>query len=272
MSTALEMNDGTQLPAIGFGLYKVPPEQTAHVVGAGLDAGYTLIDGAAFYGNEPELGAALRDSGRREDVLVTSKFWGDPVQSYDQALADFERTEADLDIGPVDIYMIHWPRPARGQYVDVWRALIRLREEGRVRAIGVANFDQQELTRLIEETGVVPVINQVESHPWLPQHELRAFHQEHGIITQAWSPLGRGRLLQDPTLVAIAAKHEVTPAQVVLRWHLSLGGAAIPKSTHPERLRENLALDGFALDATDLAAIAGLENGTRTGSDPKDRQ
>jgi 2,5-diketo-D-gluconate reductase A len=272
MSTALEMNDGTQLPAIGFGLYKVPPEQTAHVVGAGLDAGYTLIDGAAFYGNEPELGAALRDSGRREDVLVTSKFWGDPVQSYDQALADFERTETDLDIGPVDIYMIHWPRPARGQYVDVWRALIRLREEGRVRAIGVANFDQQELTLLIEETGVVPVINQVESHPWLPQHELRAFHQEHGIITQAWSPLGRGRLLQDPTLVAIAAKHEVTPAQVVLRWHLSLGGAAIPKSTHTERLRENLALDGFALDATDLAAIAGLENGTRTGSDPKDRQ
>lgn len=260
------------LPAIGLGLYKVAPEEAGDVVAAGLEAGYRLIDGAALYGNEREVGAAVRASGRREELLVVSKFWGDPVQSHDQALADFDASLDALGLDQLDLYLIHWPRPDRNRYVEVWRALVELREEGRVRAIGVSNFRAAEITRLIDETGVAPALNQVESHPWLPQHELRAFHAEHGILTQAWSPLGRGRLLGDPVLLEIAARHGVSTAQVVLRWHLQLGGGAVPKSTRPERLRENRDLDGFALDADDLARIATLASGQRTGTDPDDRQ
>lgn len=272
MPGTLALNDGSRLPALGFGLYKVPVEQTAEVTLAGIDAGYRLVDGARFYGNERELGDAIRSSGRREDLLVASKFWGDPVQSGEQALADFADSERDLDIGPLDLYMIHWPRSTRGAFVDVWRTLIALQRAGRVRTIGVANFEPEDLRRLIDETGVAPALNQVESHPWLPQHELRALHAELGIVTQAWSPLGRGRLLDDPTLAGIAAKHSVAVAQVTLHWHLQLGGAAVVKSVHPERLRQNLDLDGFELDAADLAAIAALETGERTGTHPRDRQ
>lgn len=272
MPASLPLDDGTRLPSLGFGLYKVPIEQTAQVVTAGIDAGYRLVDGAQFYGNERELGEAIRSSGRRDELLVASKFWGDPVQSAEQALADFARSERDLGIGPLDLYLIHWPRSTRGAFVDVWRALIDLQHDGRVRTIGVANFEIDDLRRLIDETGVAPALNQVESHPWLPQHELRAFHAEHGIVTQAWSPLGRGRLLDDPTLAGIAAKHSASVAQVILRWHLQLGGAAVVKSVHPERLRQNLDLDGFVLDAADLSAIAALETGERTGTHPRDRQ
>lgn len=272
MPPILTLNDGHPLPAIGFGLYKVDPAETEAVVAAGIEAGYPLIDGGAFYDNEREVGRAVKASGRRDELLVASKVWGDPVQSYDQTLADFDRSAADLDIGVVDIYMIHWPRPARNAYVDVWRALIRLREEGRVRTIGVCNFDAEQLQRLEDETGVVPALNQVESHPWMPQHDLRDYHREHGIITQAWSPLGRGRLLEEPTLVEMADGLGVSVAQVVLRWHLQLGGAAVPKSRNADRLRANLDLDGFELSDEDMTRIAGLENGTRTGSDPKDRQ
>lgn len=268
----IPLHDGTSIPALGFGLYKVPAEETSGVVDAALGAGYRLVDGAQFYGNEAALGEAIHRSGRREQLVVISKVWGEPVQSYDQTLLDFARTEQDLRIGPVDLYLIHWPRPARDQYVDVWRALIRLREEGRVRSIGVANFNTEELTRLIEETGVTPVLNQVESHPWLPQHELRTFHRRHGILTQAWSPLGRGRLLQDPTLSGIAAWHGVSTAQVILRWHLQLGGAAVPKSTRSARLHQNIDLDGFVLDDDQMATIATLESGRRTGTAPRDRQ
>ncbi len=273
----IPLNDGTTLPAIGLGLYKVAPQDVGPTVNSAVGLGYRLLDGAMFYRNEPELGAAVRavtqeQAVPREELLVASKFWGDPVQSYDAALADFETSFTDLGIGPLDLYFIHWPRGSRGTYVETWRALVRLREEGRVRSIAVASFSVEELTRLIEETGVAPAVNQVESHPWLPQHELRAFHAAHGIVTQAWSPLGRGRLLEQPPIVEIAARHGVTPAQVVLRWHLQLGGAAVPKSVHAERLRLNLDLGGFALDEDDMARIATLENGTRTGTDPKDRQ
>lgn len=272
MPASLALNDGTEVPALGFGLYKVPIEQTAEVTRAGIDAGYRLIDGAQFYGNERELGEAIRASGRRDELFVASKYWGDPVQSHEQALADFAQTESDLGVGPLDLYLIHWPRSTRGRFVDVWRALIELQREGRIRSIGVANFEIDDLRRLIDETGVVPALNQIESHPWLPQHDLRAFHAEHGILTQAWSPLGRGRLLADPTLAGIAAKHSVAVAQVILRWHMQLGGAAVVKSVHPERLRQNLDLDGFTLDADDLAAVASLETGERTGTHPRDRQ
>lgn len=281
MPARYELLDGTTLPAIGAGLYKVAPDQAYETVSSAVAAGYRLLDGAMFYENERAVGEAVRaviqEQGvAREELQIASKFWGEPVQSYDQAMRDFDQSSRDLNLGPLDLYYIHWPRPSQDAYPEVWRALIRLREEGRVRSIAVANFSAAELTRLIEETGVVPVVNQVESQPWLPQHELRAFHREHGIITQAWSPLGRGRLLAEPALVAIAAKHsaarEVTTAQVILAWHLALGGAAVPKSTHPQRLRANIDLDGIVLDQEDLAAIAALENGTHTGTDPKDRR
>lgn len=272
MPASLPLADGTRLPALGFGLYKVPVEQTAEVALAAIEAGYRLVDGAQFYRNERELGEAIRESGRRDQLLVASKFWGDPVQSRAQALADFAQSERDLGIGPLDLYLIHWPRSTRGTFVEVWRGLIELQQEGRVRTIGVANFEIDDLRRLIDDTGVAPALNQVESHPWLPQHELRAFHSEHGIVTQAWSPLGRGRLLDDPTLAGIAAKHSVSVAQVILRWHLQLGGAAVVKSVHPDRLRQNLDLDGFDLDADDLTAVAALETGERTGTHPRDRQ
>ena len=275
MPSTLPLLDGRTLPALGFGLYKVPAAETAQVVEAALDAGYRLVDGAEFYGNEREVGEAIRrtvDAGTdRSSLTVTSKFWGEQSQSAAAVRTSFAASEAALG-SPIDLYMIHWPRPARGQYVDVWRELVALHEEGRIRSIGVSNFTEEHIRRLIDQTGVVPVINQVESHPWLPQHGLRAFHAEHGIVTQAWSPLGRSRVLEDPAIGRIAAAHGVSPAQAIIRWHLQLGGALIPKSTRAHRLRENLDVDGFTLDDDDMAAIAALETGARTGTHPDDRQ
>ncbi|MGY3128183.1 2,5-diketo-D-gluconate reductase A [Agrococcus sp. UYP33] len=275
MPADLPLLDGRSMPALGFGLYKVPADEAGAVVDAGLAAGYRLIDGAELYGNEREVGDAVRravDGGLdRATLTVTSKLWGEQSQSTDAVRASFAASEAALG-SAIDLYMIHWPRPARGQFVDVWRALIALRDEGRIRSIGVSNFTDEHLRRIIGETGVTPVVNQVESHPWLPQHELRAFHASHGIVTQAWSPLGRSRLLDDPVIGRIAAAHGVSPAQAIIRWHLQLGGALTPKSTHPQRLRENLDVDGFSLDDDDVAAIAALETGERTGTHPDDRQ
>lgn len=273
MPHSLALNDGSRLPALGFGLYKVPPAETADVVAAGLAAGYRLIDGAELYGNERELGEALRRadaSGHdRDDLTVTSKFWGEASQEPAAVRAAFEASERAL--GRIDVYMIHWPRPARDRYVDVWRTLVELQAEGRVRTIGVSNFTAEHLRRTIGETGITPAINQVESHPWLPQDELRRVHDELGIVTQAWSPLGRSRVLADPAIRRIAAEHGVTPAQAIIRWHLQTGGALVPKSTHPHRLRENLDVDGFSLSDADMAAIAALETGERTGTHPDDR-
>ncbi|QCR19855.1 aldo/keto reductase [Agrococcus sp. SGAir0287] len=270
MVPRIPLLDGSSIPAIGLGLYKVPPEEAARVVADGIAAGYRLVDGAALYGNEAEMGAAVRASGLRDELQVVTKFWGDPVQSFDAALADFAASEARIGLDVIDGYMIHWPRAPRGTYVETWRALQTLRDEGRVRWIGVANFGIDELQRLADETGEWPAVNQVESHPWLPQRALRAFHAEHGIVTQAWSPLGRGRLLADPTIVAIAEEMDATPAQVVLRWHLQLGGAAVPKSLRAARLAENLA-EIAPLDDAAMARIASLESGERTGTAPEDR-
>ena len=269
MITDLTLNDSTLLPAVGFGLFQVPPELTEQVVLDGVAAGYRLMDGAEFYANEVEVGRALAQVDR-SDLRVASKFWGEQSQDRDAVLCSFDASEQALD--GLDIYLIHWPRASRNQYVDVWRTLIELRDAGRVRTIGVSNFTQTHLSRLIEETGVVPAINQVESHPWLPQHELRAFHTAHGIVTQAWSPLGRGRLLEDPTLSSIAARHGVSVAQVIVRWHVQLGGAVLPRSTKPERLRSNREIEGFALTEHDMAEIATLDCGRRTGTHPDDRQ
>lgn len=271
MATDLTLNDGFSVPALGFGLYKVAPADTERVVTDGLEAGYRLVDGAEFYANEREVGAALARWDRRDEITVTSKFWGEESQSREALRASFDATAAALGTA-IDVYMIHWPRPKRDQYVDLWKGLIELRDEGLVRSIGVSNFTAEHLQRLIDETGVTPAINQVESHPWLPQHDLRAFHAEHGIVTQAWSPLGRGRLLDDATIAGIAEKHGASPAQVIIAWHLALGGAVIPKSNSRERLVENLAAVNLTLDDADMDAIAGLETGERTGTHPDDRQ
>ncbi|MDO5066818.1 MAG: aldo/keto reductase [Propionibacteriaceae bacterium] len=269
MIADLVLNDSSLLPAVGFGLFQVPPEITEQVVSDGFAAGYRLLDGAEFYANEVEAGRALARVDR-SGLRVASKFWGEQSQDRDAVLRSFDTSEQAL--GGLDIYLIHWPRASRNQYVDVWRTLIELREAGRVRTIGVSNFTKVHLRRIIEETGVAPAINQVETHPWLPQHELRAFHAEHGIVTQAWSPLGRGRLLSEPRLAAIAERHGVSVAQVIVRWHVQLGGAVLPRSTKPERLASNRDIEGFTLSEQDMAEIAALENGQRTGSHPDDRQ
>lgn len=270
MPAHLSLLDGSSIPAVALGLYKVPPAETERVVADGLAAGYRLVDGAAMYENEAEMGAAIRASGMRDELQVVTKFWGDPEQSYDAALADFAASEQRIGLDVLDGYMMHWPRAPRGTYVETWRAFQTLRDEGRVRWIAVANFAADELQRLFDETGEWPVINQVETHPWLPQHELRAFHAEHGIVTQAWSPLGRGRLLDDPTIVDVAHAVDATPAQVVLQWHRQVGGAVAVKSTHADRLAENL-VEIAQLADEHMARIAGLESGERVGTNPKDR-
>jgi 2,5-diketo-D-gluconate reductase A len=264
----LTLGGGIAIPQLGFGVYKVPPADTGKAVLSALEAGYRSIDTAKLYGNERELGEVLRESGvPREDVFVTTKLWNDD-HGHDSALRAFDRSLAQLGLDHVDLYLIHWPQPGRDEYVPTWRALTELREQGRVRAVGVSNFQPAHLRRLIDETGVTPSINQVELHPLLPQRELRAFHAEHGIVTEAWAPLARTAVFDHPVVTGLAARYDRTPAQVLLRWHVELGNVAIPKSVTPSRIRENLDVFDFALTEDDLAEIATLENGTRTGPDP----
>ncbi|WP_377267223.1 aldo/keto reductase [Peterkaempfera sp. SMS 1(5)a] len=266
---SLTLNNGVRIPQIGFGVFQVPDDQTAVAVSAALDAGYRSIDTASVYGNEKGVGDALAAAGLpRAELFVTTKLWND-AQGYDSTLAAFDASLDRLRLDHVDLYLIHWPTPARDRYLDTWRALEKLLADGRVRAIGVSNFQPAHLTRLMEHSGVVPAVNQIELHPQLQQAELRAFHARHGIVTEAWSPLAQGgALLQDPAVGAIAERHGVTPAQVVLRWHLQLGNVVIPKSVTPERIRANLDLFGFELGDDDLAAVAALDTGTRIGPDP----
>jgi 2,5-diketo-D-gluconate reductase A len=264
----LSLDDGAIIPQLGFGLYKVPAADAARLAREAIAIGYRHLDTAAFYGNEEGVGEAVREAPvPREELFVTSKVWKDD-NGYDTTLRAFDASMARLGLATLDLYMIHWPVPSTDRYVDTWRALIRLREEGRVRSIGVANFHAHHIERVVAETGVTPVVNQVELHPWLPQRELREFDEDRGIRTEAWSPLARGRILATPLLDDLAAKHGRTPAQIVLRWHIELGNIVIPKASSPDRLRENLDVFDFALDADDLAAIASLETGERTGRDP----
>ncbi|MEN0128438.1 MAG: aldo/keto reductase [Brevundimonas sp.] len=263
----LDLRDGTTIPAVGLGVYKVDDAAAEPAVAAALDAGYRLVDTATLYGNERGVGRALRASGlQRSDVYVTTKLWND-AHGRRRARVAFDASADRLGSAP-DLYLIHWPCPARGLFVETWRALLELRDEGRVASVGVSNFQRSHLEAVIADSGVVPVLNQIELHPYLQQRELRAFHAEHGIVTQAWSPLGRGSVLADPTIVAIAAAHGVSPAQVVLRWHLDLGIGVIPKSVTPARIRANLDVHGFVLTPDDHASIASLDRGTRFGSDP----
>lgn len=270
LAPRLSLADGADIPQLGFGLYKVPATDAARLCLDAIGIGYRHLDTAAFYGNEREVGAAVRAAPvPRDELFVTSKVWKDD-NGFDETLRAFDASIDRLGLDRLDLYLIHWPVPSTDRYVDTWRALIRLQEEGRVRSIGVANFHVHHLERIIGETGVTPVVNQVELHPWLPQAAVRAFDAARGIRTEAWSPLARGRVLGTPQLDELASKHDRTPAQVVLRWHVQLGNVVIPKASSPERLAENLDVFGFELDADDLATLASLETGERTGRDPDD--
>lgn len=266
----IPLADGRSIPQLGLGVYKVDAALTAGVVDGALRLGYRHVDTASMYGNEREVGEGVRRSGvPRDEVFVTTKLWNDD-HGFDATLRAFDASLDRLGMTEVDLYLIHWPVPSRDAYLDSWRAMIRLHEEGRARSIGVSNFHPHHVQRLRDETGVTPVVNQVELHPRLPQRELIAWNADHGVVTESWAPLARGGLLDEPVLGRIAARHGRTPAQVVIRWHLDQGLVLFPKSSSLGRVRENLEVFDFALDAADRADIATLETGERTGRDPDD--
>jgi 2,5-diketo-D-gluconate reductase A len=263
------LSDGVEIPQLGFGVFQVPPDETQRAVEDAFQAGYRHIDTAAAYRNERGVAAAIAAAGlAREEIFVTTKLWNEQ-QGFDSTLAAFEKSLEALDLDHIDLYLIHWPVPARDLYLDTWRAFERIHAEGGSRSIGVSNFRIPDLERLAREAEQQPTINQVELHPLLQQGELRAFHAEHGIATEAWSPLAQGEVLKDDTLTTIAAHHDRTVAQIVLRWHLQLGNVVIPKSVTPARVRENFDLFDFELTEDDMAAIARLDAGHRTGPDPE---
>jgi 2,5-diketo-D-gluconate reductase A len=264
----IPLRDGARIPQLGFGVFLVPPPQTAEAVSLALEAGYRHIDTAAQYANETGVGQAVIASGLdRADVFITTKC-GNPDHGYEEATAACHASLDRLGLGPIDLYLIHWPVPSRDRYVDTWRAFIDLQAEGLVRSIGVSNFQAAHLERIIAETGVTPAVNQIELHPRLAQPELRRVHARHGIVTEAWSPLARGGMLDDPVVTAIAAAHDRTPAQVLIRWHVQLGNVVIPKSVTPRRIKENLDVFGFELDAEQTAALDALDRGERIGPNP----
>ncbi|WP_329618580.1 aldo/keto reductase [Streptomyces sp. S465] len=266
----ITLNNGVRMPQLGFGVWQVPDDEARTAVGTALEAGYRSIDTAAIYGNEEGTGKALAASGiARDELFVTTKLWN-ADQGYDSTLRAFDTSLAKLGLDYVDLYLIHWPLPKVDKYLDTWKAFEKIYAEGRAKAIGLSNFHPAHIQRLLSETSIVPVIDQIELHPQLQQAELRAFNARHDIATEAWSPLGQGKgLLADPTLATIAEKHGKSPAQVVLRWHLEIGNVVIPKSVTPSRIKENIDVFDFQLDAEDLSAIDSLEAGKRLGSDPE---
>jgi 2,5-diketo-D-gluconate reductase A len=262
------LNDGETIPQLGFGVFQVPPEDTAEVATQALQAGYRHIDTAAAYGNEAGVGQAIHAAGLdRSDVFITTKCANDD-HGYEQAKRALRASLDHLEMEHVDLYLIHWPVPAHDKYVETWKAFIDLQAEGLVRSIGVSNFQPAHLERVIDETGVTPTVNQVELHPRLQQVGLRRVHADLGIVTEAWSPLAQGAVLDDPVITQIAEAHDKTPGQVVIRWHLQLGNVVIPKSVTPERILENIDVFDFYLTDEDMAAIEALDAGERTGPDP----
>ncbi|CAN5508803.1 2,5-didehydrogluconate reductase DkgA [soil metagenome] len=254
------------MPQLGFGVWQVGNEAIVPAVRAALKDGYRLIDTAAIYGNEEGVGEALQVAiVPREEVYVTTKLWN---PDHARAAEAMEESLGRLRLDYVDLYLIHWPTPKQNRYVEAWMGLVELQKAGKARSIGVSNFTKEHLQEVIDATGVVPSVNQIELHPLLPQKELRDFHTEHGIVTESWSPLGRGKLMEDPVLVEIGRKHGKTAAQVVLRWHLDLGLVVIPKSVTPSRIEENFDVFDFRLDSGDMDRIASLETGERMGGDP----
>ncbi|MGA5131207.1 aldo/keto reductase [Streptomyces olivoreticuli] len=266
---SLTLNNGVEMPQLGYGVWQVPDDQAFDAVTTALETGYRSIDTAAVYGNEEGVGKALAATDvPRGEIFVTTKVWNSD-HGHDATLRAFDASMDRLGLDYADLYLIHWPVPSRDTFVDTYKALEKLLADGRAKAIGVCNFQPAHLERLLAETSVVPAVNQIELHPNLAQAELRALHARHGIATEAWSPLGQGKgLLSDPTIVRLADKHGRTPAQIVLRWHLQLGNVVIPKSVTPARIRENLDVFGFELDADDLRAVAALDSGKRLGPDP----
>ena len=265
------LNDGTALPAIGFGTYPLKGEGAVTAVVSALDCGYRLLDTAVNYGNEQEVGEAIRRSGvPREEITVTSKLPG-RQHAYDDAVAGVHESLERLGLDRLDLHLIHWPNPSEGKFPEAWQALVDLREQGLVRSIGVSNFSEAHLQRIIEDTGVIPAVNQIELHPYFPQEQMRAVNERLGIRTESWSPLGKRQApFSEEPVASAAARHGVTPGQVILRWQVQLGSVPIPKSATPERQRANLDVFGFELSPGEMAAITGLgrPDGRLFGGDP----
>jgi 2,5-diketo-D-gluconate reductase A len=270
---SITLNDGNSIPQVGLGVWQTPPEDTERAVTTALDAGYRHIDTAAAYGNEGEVGSAVAKSGLpREDVYLTTKLWN-ADQGYDSTLTAFDSSMDRLGLSGsaeyLDLYLIHWPMPANNAFVDTFKAFAHLRDQGRIRSIGVSNFEPEHLRILVDSTGIVPSVNQIELHPLLQQQELREVHAQLGIATEAWSPLGKGSLLSNPTVTAVAEAHGKTPAQVLIRWHIQLGNIVIPKSVTPERIMSNFDVFDFELSEQDMGSVSSLGDGTRLGPDPR---
>ncbi|RRH87750.1 aldo/keto reductase [Mesorhizobium tamadayense] len=269
MPEQLTLNDGSGIPQIGLGVWQVDPDITAKVVRWGIDAGYRLIDTAEGYRNEEGVGEAIRAAGvPRAELFITSKLRNGGHQR-DAALRAFDDTMQKLGIDQIDLFLIHWPVPSQNKYVEAWKTLVELKQAGRIKSVGVSNFNQDHLERIIGETGVTPAVNQIELHPRFQQRDKRDFHKKHNIHIESWSPLGSGRLLADPTLAAIAKRYGKSVAQVIIRWHLQEGLIVIPKSIHQDRIAANFDVFDFELDGEDMQTIRGMDSAdARTGPDP----
>jgi 2,5-diketo-D-gluconate reductase A len=265
---AVTLHDGVEIPQLGFGVFQIRPEDTQEAVEEALEIGYRHIDTAAAYRNERGVGAAIAASGiPREEIFITTKLWNSS-QGYETTLGAFRKSLDRLGLDHVDLYLIHWPVPTEGRALDTWRAFERVHDEGRSRTIGVSNFRIEDLEQLQQQAFVQPTVNQIELHPHFPLAELRECHDDHAIATESWSPLAQGGLLVNETIAGVAARHDRTPAQAILRWHLQLGNVVIPKSATPARIRENFALFDFELSEEDMTEIAALDVGQRIGPDP----
>jgi 2,5-diketo-D-gluconate reductase A len=266
----IKLNDGQLIPQIGLGAYKITGESAEQLILDAFEAGYRRIDSAAVYENESEVGAAVRNSGLpREQIYVTTKIWKDK-HGYDRALEAIDESLTRLNIDYVDMLLIHWPSPALNKFIDTWAAFQKAKESGKIRSIGVSNFQPQHLDLLLAAGGTVPALNQIELHPGLQQTDVRAYNEAHGILTEAWSPLARGRFNDSPVIEQITAKHQRSATQVIVRWHLQLGNLVIPKTATSARLAENISVFDFELDEADMLAIASLDSGLRTGPDPEE--
>jgi 2,5-diketo-D-gluconate reductase A len=268
LSPELTLNNGQQIPQLGLGVYKLGTDIAEGLIAKAIETGYRRIDTAAFYGNEAEIGAGVRSAGiPREDIFVTTKIWNDD-QGFDRALEAIDESLARLDIDYIDMLLVHWPKPQQNLFVETWAAFEKAMQSGKIHGIGVSNFQPAHLEALLAAGGTVPALNQIELHPGFQQATVRKFNHAHGIATEAWSPLARGRYNEDAQVLAIAEKHSKTPTQIIVRWHIDLGNLVIPKTATASRLQENISVFDFNLDADDMAVMSSLDEGLRTGPNP----